>query len=216
LKRGNQLGWTNYNPKKVSSQNLVNIHSNNIKKVYCFELNKIFNGAYEIKNILNINESSIRNCCINKQESAGKDPITGENLGCFDTINTDNKPEINGAEKCLFDMKAQSYQTKVISHFINSVDNGLLKMLIRKQEQDFTDKEREYFDKNVLPFVNTELLFFEIANLKLKVMSGNNLTVEKVVKKIDKDKFSATSYCIFYIWNFVIKKRNKLILIHRL
>jgi ribonucleoside-diphosphate reductase alpha chain len=136
------------------------------------------------------------------------DPITGEYLGCFDTINTDNKPEINNAEKCLFDMKAQTYQTQVISHFINSVDGGLLKMLLRKQEQDFTDKEREIFDKNVLPFINTELLFFEIANLKLKA-SGKNLTVEKVVKKIDKDKFSAASYCIFYILEFCNQEKKK-------
>lgn len=135
------------------------------------------------------------------------DSITGEYLGCFDTINTDNKPENPNADKCLFDMKAQGYQTKVVSYFINAVDSGMLKMLIRKQEQDFTDKEREFYDRNVLPFVNTELLFMEIANLKLKVMSGNNLTVEKVVKKIDKDKFSALSYCIFYILEFTNQER---------
>ena len=135
------------------------------------------------------------------------DPITGEYLGCFDTINTDNKPENPNAEKCLFDMKAQGYQTKVVSYFINAVDSGMLKMLIRKQEQDFTDKEREFYDRNVLPFVNTELLFMEIANLKLKVMAGNNLTVEKVVKKIDKDKFSALSYCIFYILEVMNQER---------
>lgn len=137
------------------------------------------------------------------------DEITGEYLGCFDTINTDNKPENPNAEKCLFDMKAQGYQTKVVSYFINAVDSGLLKMLIRKQEQDFTDKEREFYDKNVLPFINTELLFMEIANLKLKVMSGSNLSVEKVVKKIDKDKFSALSYCIFYILEFMNQEKRK-------
>ena len=137
------------------------------------------------------------------------DPVTGEYLGCFDTINTDNKPENSNAEKCLFDMKAQGYQTKVVSYFINAVDAGLLKMLIRKQEQDFTDKERECYDKNVLPFINTELLFMEIANLKLKVMSGNNLSVEKVVRKIDKDKFSALSSCIFYIMEFCNQEKKR-------
>jgi ribonucleoside-diphosphate reductase alpha chain len=137
------------------------------------------------------------------------DKITGEYLGCFDTINTDNKPQSQNAEKCLFDMKAQGYQTKVVSHFINSVDSGMLKMLMRRQEQDFTDKEREFFDRNVLPFLNTELLFFEIANLKLKIMSGNSLSVEKVVRKIDKDKFSACSYCIFYILEYCNQEKKK-------
>ena len=136
------------------------------------------------------------------------DPVTGENLGCFDTINTDNKPEVDNAEECLFDMKAQGQQTKVVSYFINAVDSNILHMLIRKQEQDFTDKEREFFDKNVAPFMNTELLFMEITNLRLKVLSGNNLTVEKVVRKIDKDKFSALSYGIFYIMEFCNKDKE--------
>jgi ribonucleoside-diphosphate reductase alpha chain len=81
-------------------------------------------------------------------------------------------------------------------------------MLLRKQEQDFTDKEREIFDKNVLPFINTELLFFEVANLKLKA-TGKTLSVEKVVRKIDKDKFSAASYCIFYILEFCNQEKKK-------
>lgn len=132
------------------------------------------------------------------------DKITGEYLGCFDTINTDNQPQVSDAEKCLFDMKAQTFQTKVISHFINAVDSGILKMLIRKQEQDFNDKEREFFDKNVAPFIHSELLFVEISNLKLKV-SGKNLSVEKVVRKIDKDRFSATAYAIFYVMEYCNK-----------
>lgn len=132
------------------------------------------------------------------------DKITGEYLGCFDTINTDNQPQVSDAEKCLFDMKAQTFQTKVISHFINAVDSGMLKMLIRKQEQDFNDKEREFFDKNVAPFIHSELLFVEISNLKLKV-SGKNLSVEKVVRKIDKDRFSATAYAIFYVMEYCNK-----------
>ena len=39
-------------------------------------------------------------------------------------------------------------------------------------------------------------------------MSGNNLSVEKVVKKIDKDKFSALSYCIFYIMEFCNQEKK--------
>lgn len=136
------------------------------------------------------------------------DKITGEYLGCFDTINTDNKPQSSNAEKCVFDMKAQGYQTKVLSHFINAVDSGMLKMLIRKLPQDFTDSEREFMDRKVLPFTHTELLFMEISNLKLKV-NGSNLSVEKVVRKIDKDKFSAVSYAIFYILEFCNRETDE-------
>lgn len=137
------------------------------------------------------------------------DKITGEYLGCFDTVNTDNQPQSSDAEACLFDMKAQGYQTKVVSHFINAVDGGMLRMLIKKQEQDFNDNEREFFDKNVAPFVHSELLFIEISNLKLKANSNNSLTVEKSVRKIDKDRFSATAYAIFYILEFTNKDNNE-------
>lgn len=136
------------------------------------------------------------------------DKITGEYLGCFDTINTDNVPQSTDAEACLFDMKAQGYQTKVVSNFINAIEGGHLRMLIKKQEQDFNDNEREFFDKNVAPFMQTELLFIEISNLKLK-QNSNNLSVEKVVRKIDKDRFSATAYCIFYIMEFTNKDNSQ-------
>lgn len=138
------------------------------------------------------------------------DELTGEDLGCFNTINTDNKPQSAKAEDCLYDMKAQGNQTKIVSHFINSVDSGLLKLLVRKQQQDFTDKEREFLDRNVMPFINTELLFMEISNLKLKILTGGNLSVEKVIRKVDKDKFSALSYVLFYIFENCNKEEEEI------
>jgi ribonucleoside-diphosphate reductase alpha chain len=138
------------------------------------------------------------------------DPITGEYLGCWDTMNTDNQPETIGAEQCLFDMKAQSYQSKVITNFINSVDSGQLRLLAKKQEGDFTSKDRENVELNILPYVQTDLLFEEIANLKLKNMNNGALSVEKVVKKLDKDRFSALAYLIWYITEYTsfIQKNN--------
>lgn len=196
----------NRNTKRILELQIVNIvgisNKMNFTDQACYI--KKLKRAYKAKGVI-CDGNGLGSGLIDELLKDSYDSITGEYLGCFDTINTDNKPQSQNAEKCLFDMKAQGYQTKVISSFINAVDSGMLKLLIRKQEQDFSDKEREFFDKNVLPFVNTELLFFEIANLKLKLMSGNNLSVEKVVRKIDKDKFSATSYCIFYIMEFCNK-----------
>lgn len=189
--------------KRVSELQIVNVfgvsNTMNFKNQAC--MIKKLKKAYHAKMVI-VDGNGLGSGLVDELLQDSYDPITGEYLGCFDTINTDNKPASAKAEKCLFDMKAQGQQTKVISHFINAVDGGLLKMLIRKQEQDFTDNEREFYDKNVLPFVNTELLFMEIANLKLKLMSGSNLSVEKVERKIDKDKFSALSYCVFYILEY--------------
>jgi ribonucleoside-diphosphate reductase alpha chain len=138
------------------------------------------------------------------------DPISGEYLGCWDTINTDNQPETIGAEKCLFDMKAQSYQSKVITNFINSVDSGQLRLLAKKQEAEFTSKDKENIELNILPYAQTDLLFEEIANLKLKPALNGALAIEKVVKKLDKDRFSALAYLIWYILEYTsfIQKNN--------
>lgn len=135
---------------------------------------------------------------------------TGEYLGCWDTINTDNQPEIRGAEKCLFDMKAQGLQSKVVTDFIDSIESGKLRLLAKRQDSDFTSKDRENMELNVLPYIQTEFLFEEIANLKLKLMNNNALSVEKVVKKVDKDRFSALAYLIYYITEYCSSTKQKL------
>lgn len=137
------------------------------------------------------------------------DPITGKYLGCWNTINTDNEPEIRSAEKCLFDMKATHLQSKVLTDFIDIVESKKLKLLEQKQESDFTYKDRENVDLNVLPYMQTNLLFEEIANLRLIHNKNGSLSVEKVVKKLDKDRFSALSYLIYYITEYCSVVREK-------
>ena len=131
------------------------------------------------------------------------DPETGESLGCWNTINTENTPEdkIN-ADPCLFDLKAQGIQSKIVSDFIDAVDSGKLKMLINRKDSDFTIKEKEDMVNNVLPFIHTDFLFEEIANLKLKILANGNLTVEKSVRKMNKDRWSALAYVIYYIMEY--------------
>ncbi len=200
----------NQNTKRIKDLQVVNVRGVSNKMNFTEQacLVKKYKKAYNAKMVI-ADGNGLGSGLVDELLKPSYDKVTGEYLGCFDTINTDNKPQSLDAEACLFDMKAQGTQTQIISHFINAVDSGMLKMLIRKQEQDFTDKEREFLDRNVMPFVNTELLFFEISNLKLKVMSGNNLSVEKVVRRIDKDKFSALSYCIYYILEFTNKEDEK-------
>jgi len=137
------------------------------------------------------------------------DPITGEYLGCWNTMNTDNQPEVRDAEKCLFDMKAQHFQSKVVADFIDAVESGKLKLLEKKQDTDFSSKDKQNMDLRVLPYIQTDLLFEEIANLKLKHMTNGALSVEKVVKKVDKDRFSALSYLIFYITEYCSAIKSK-------
>ncbi len=131
------------------------------------------------------------------------DPVTDEIYPCWNTVNTDNKPEKpEEAERCLFDLKAQGLQTKVITDFIDAVDSGKLRILVKKNESDFTRAERDDLTKNMLPYIQTDFLFAEVANLKLKTLANGNLTVEKSVRKMNKDRWSALAYVIFYIMEY--------------
>lgn len=130
------------------------------------------------------------------------DPITGDNLGCWNTINTDNEPELKDCDLCLFDMKAQTYQSKVVSYFIDAVDSGKLRLLQQRKENDFTQQEKDDYINQVLPYIQTDFMFEEIANLKLKVLPSGAITVEKTISKMNKDRFSCLAYCIFYILEF--------------
>lgn len=128
------------------------------------------------------------------------DPITKESLGCWDTINDDNEPEVPEiAEKILYNLKAQSAQSRIVTNFIDVVDSGKFRMLESKQSSEFTEKEYDDFDNCVAPYLQTDCLFEEIANLKLKHLSNGGVTIEKVVSKLDKDRVSATIYCLWMI-----------------
>lgn len=131
------------------------------------------------------------------------DPGTNESLGCWDTINDDNIPEIpDEAERILYNLKAQSAQTKIVTNFIDMVEAGKLRLLCNKQLNEFTVSEQDDFDSKVAPFLQTDCLFEEIANLKLKQLGNGGLTIEKVVKKLDKDRVSALIYVLWYINEF--------------
>ena len=50
------------------------------KKVYCIELNEVYNSMREAERKTGINNSCISDACKGKQKTAGKHPITGERL----------------------------------------------------------------------------------------------------------------------------------------
>lgn len=126
------------------------------------------------------------------------DPKTGETYSAWDTINTTAVPETAKAEQCLYDLKAQSDQTRILSNFIDMIDSGKFRFLESRNGGDFSIKDTDDLNSLVMPFVQQELFFQEVGNLKL-IQNGKNLSVEKVVNKFDKDRFSAVAYLLYYI-----------------
>jgi len=138
------------------------------------------------------------------------DKSNGESIGCLDTINTPRIPEVAGAEKCVYELKSQGLENAITVNFINMVESGILRLLEHRQTQSFTGVSEQNVDKHILPYVQTDLLFGEISNLKIKHNQTGGLTVERVVRKIDKDRYSALAYVLWYISEFrnTIKASN--------
>ena len=57
------------------------------------------------------------------------------------TINTDAVPDAKKADKCLYDLKAQSCQTMILTNFIDMIDSGTLRFLESKNGGDYAIKD---------------------------------------------------------------------------
>lgn len=140
------------------------------------------------------------------------DPDTNEELGCWDTINTDQKPDVEDSPKLVYDFTAQGLNGDIITQFLNYVESGKLKLL--KPFEDVKSnlpKNNNILDENELlaemACLNTQLFIDEVANLKLK-KTTTSITVECVVRRIDKDRYSAMAYALFYIFLFMEKEEE--------
>ena len=145
------------------------------------------------------------------------DPITGETLECWNTINTDDEPDDKNAKKCLYALHSQGINTEIIVNFIDMVESGRLQLLEKNQNNNYNLNDKDYINNVILPAVNTDLFVEEVANLKLKHLQGGKLTTEQLTRRVDRDRYSAVSYGLWYIKNFEDKvKRNNTIDINKL
>lgn len=127
------------------------------------------------------------------------DPMTGQSLGCWDTLNSERTPEISGSPKIVFCYYAQKYDNESIGTFIEMVDTNKLRLLEQKNDSGYDMNDTENYKENALPFIQTNFLVEEIINLKLKKLNNGNLSIDRVVKKVDKDRFSSLQYGLWYI-----------------
>lgn len=183
--------------KNVELANLINISN-----TYNFETQaciiKRIRARYNAKMVA-VDGNGLGAGLIDKLMEETYDPKTGEFYPCWNTVNTDAKPH---NEKtcldCLFDMKATGVQTQVISTFINMVDSERFRFLENRKESDFNLRDSDDITSKVMPYVQEELFFQEVCNLKLKQV-GKRLEVERETPGLDKDRWSAVSYLLYYI-----------------
>lgn len=135
------------------------------------------------------------------------DPETNEELGCWNTINTDDKPAVNDAPPIVYALKSQGINGDIIRTFIDYVESNKLK-LVKSYEDIRNSKGKDYNDEKIeLVCAQTQVLIDEVANLKLKE-NQKSITVEQVVRRIDKDRYSALSYGLYYIAMFLEKEQE--------
>lgn len=133
------------------------------------------------------------------------DPITGEDLGCWDTINTDDEPEERNAPKILYALTAQGINSDIIVSFIDAIESKKLQLLDKKSNSDYDTQDKEHFNTMIMPHIQTDFLLEEIANLKLKINQNGKYTVEQVTKRVNKDRYSAVAMGIWYIKEYIDK-----------
>jgi ribonucleoside-diphosphate reductase alpha chain len=167
----------------------------------------------ELKRISNLYEADVVVVDCNGIGSAIKDealksttdPLTGKDLGCWDTLNTDDEPEEMGAKKILYALTAQGINSDIIISFIDAIESKKFQLLDKKSNSDYDASDKENFNALILPHIQTDLLLEEVANLKLKMNQNGKYTVEQVTKRVNKDRYSATAMGLWYIKEFLDK-----------
>lgn len=137
------------------------------------------------------------------------DPITGEELIAFETINTEHESDEAETIECLWVINAQGINTDVIVSFINVVDTKIIQLLDKVDQNNVTTTDNDFMKNGYLASIQTEFFIEEVANLQLKTLNGGKLTVERNSKSLDKDRYSATAYMIYYIMSYENKNRKE-------
>lgn len=135
------------------------------------------------------------------------DPETNEELGCWGTINTEDKPKVKDAPPIVYGLKAQGINADIIRIFIDGVESNKLKLV--KPFDDIKENLGKDIDSNDIETacLQMQVLIDEVANLKLK-KTQTSITVEQVLKKVDKDRYSATAMGLYYIYQFLDQEEN--------
>lgn len=187
--------------QNISLVNIINYPSNKSFEELSIEIKKL-KIKFDAKAIV-VDTNGLG---IGLLEYLGKeqfDVITNESLGAFKPFNEDLESAEKYAEEIIFSLKSQHINREIIINFQDYVENKKLRLLKKK---DVVDNNLTYsndeIENKVAPFVQTDLLIDEIANLKLDISENNTFKLSRLSRRIDKDRYSALVYGLYYIKKF--------------
>lgn len=129
---------------------------------------------------------------------------TNKELGCFDTMNTDDKPKVYGSPKLVYALTSQGINSDIIRAFVDYFESGKVKMI--RHFEDIKTEFPQNFDDTFIRVQNEQIIRFvdEVANLKqITNEKTKTLNIEQNIKSIDKDRYSAIAYLLYYIRMFI-------------
>lgn len=136
------------------------------------------------------------------------DPVTNEKLECWATINTDDKPKVINSPNIVYGLKAQGINGDIIRIFIGYIESGKLKLVRNLSE---SEKGININNKDTIEikqaYKQTDYFIDEISNLKLR-KTQNSVTVDQVVRRVDKDRYSAVAMGLYYIDMFLNEQED--------
>lgn len=132
----------------------------------------------------------------------------------YSVVNDDGtyeKYKLPNSLPLIFNMMTNTKETSasnVYNNFMAVISNNDLKMLIPDSIIKEKSKEQnlERLTEKLIPYTETGLFIDEVMNLIYEAR-GNNTIIKRVSKSMDKDRFSAVSYGLYYI--YLEEQKNK-------
>lgn len=137
------------------------------------------------------------------------DVQTGDTYPAWDAINGDIRSEYKDAIEMVYALNSQGRDEKtggrinnsVIINFIGCVEGGKIRLLEERKDNEFDVTNIDEYMK-FAPYEQTNALVEEIANLKIKHLTNGEVTVERVLSKIDKDRYSSLAYALWWAMTY--------------
>lgn len=192
--------------KQVSLVNLINLPNGLTFFEQTVELKKIKN-IFKAKKVV-VDGNGLGTAIVDECIKETFDPENGDSLGCWDTINTDHAPEVENADKVLYVLQSQGINSDIIVNFIDMVESKKVLLLTKVDDKNYDIDDSEYL-KKVTPHIQTDVFMEEVANLRIKKLNNSKFSVEQVTRGIDKDRYSAVAYGLWFIKNYEDEATNE-------
>lgn len=191
------------NTEKVAKVQLVNI-------VYVDSFLNFEAQAIELKRIKERYKAKIAIVDVNGLGAGMKDEllkshtdtINGNEYLCWDTINTEDKPDnMYDADRCLYAINSTGRNHEIIVNFMDMVESEKLELL-EKHKQSYDLENKNYINDVLRPMIQTDFLIEELSNLQLQHLNNGRFSVKQLTKRVDKDRYSALAYGLYYIMKY--------------